>query len=68
MRKDILNQQSVKKESVAESQTKVYAVPADYLDIREEDFLGAKKSEKTYPLSTTPAGKSAGGFEKVVSQ
>jgi len=47
------NQRSVKMESVATPQQKVYAVPADYLDIREDDSQGTKKL-KNLPISISP--------------
>ena len=54
MHKDIPNQRSVKKESpAAESEPKVYAVPADYLSIREEDAPGLKKLKRLASLDST---------------
>ena len=51
--KDIPNQRSIKKESAATPEPKVYAVPADYLDIREEDAPGIKKLKKLAALDST---------------
>ena len=53
MHKDIPNQRSVKKESAATPEPKVYTVPADYLDIREEDAPGIKKLKKLAALDST---------------
>jgi len=53
MHKDIPNQRSVKKESAATPEPKVYTVPADYLDIREEDAPGIKKLKRLASLDTT---------------
>jgi len=51
--KDIPNQRSVKKEGAATPEPKVYTVPADYLDIREEDAPGIKKLKKLAALDST---------------
>ena len=53
MHKDIPNQRALKKESAATPQQKVYAVPADYLSIREEDAPGIKKLKKLAALDST---------------
>ena len=53
MHKDIPNQRSVKKESAETTQQKVYAVPPDYLSIREEDAPGIKKLKKLAALDST---------------
>ena len=53
MHKDIPNQRSIKKESAATPETKVYTVPADYLDIREEDAPGIKKLKKLAALDSS---------------
>ena len=53
MHKGITNQRSVKKESAAAPQQKAYAVPADYLTIREEDAPGIKKLKKLSALDST---------------
>ena len=53
MHKDSPNQRSVKKEGAATPQQKVYAVPADYLSIREEDAPGIKKLKKLAALDST---------------
>ena len=53
MHKDVPNQRSVKKESAATPQQKVYAVPADYLDIRPEDSPGIRKLKKLSALDST---------------
>ena len=53
MHKDIPNQRSVKKESHTTPQQKVYAVPANYLEIREEDAPGIKKLKRLATLDTT---------------
>ena len=51
--KDIPNQRSVKKESAATPQQKVYAVPEDFLTIREEDAPGIKKLKRLSALDST---------------
>ena len=53
MHKDIPNQRSIKKESHATPEPKVYAVPADYLDIRPEDSPGIRKLKKLSALDST---------------
>ena len=53
MHKDIPNQKSLKKEGAATPESKVYTVPADYLDIREEDAPGIKKLKKLAALDST---------------
>ena len=53
MHKDIPNQRSVKKESAETPHPKVYAVPADYLDIRPEDSPGIRKLKKLSALDST---------------
>ena len=53
MHKDIPNQRSVKKESAATPQQKVYAVPADYLDIHPEDSPVIRKLKKLSALDST---------------
>jgi len=63
MHKDIPNQRSLKKEGAAAPEPKVYAVPADYLSIREEDAPGIKKVEKACRFGFHSAGKSAEEFE-----
>ena len=57
MHKDISNQRSVKKESPTTQQQKVYAVPANYLEIREEDAPGIKKLKRLASLDTTELEK-----------
>ena len=56
MHKDSPNQRSVKKESTTTPEPKVYAVPADYLTIREEDAPGLKKLKRLAALDTTQLG------------
>ena len=53
MHKDVPNQRSVKKESAATPQQKVYAVPEDFLTIREEDAPGIKKLKRLSALDST---------------
>ena len=53
MHKDIPNQRSLKKEGAAAQEPKIYSVPADYLDIREEDAPGIKKLKKLAALDST---------------
>ena len=53
MHKDVPNQRSVKKESAATPQQKVYAVPADYLDIHPEDSPGIRKLKRLSALDST---------------
>ena len=53
MHKDIPNQRSVKKESPTAPQSKVYAVPADFLKIRPEDSPGIRKLKKLSALDST---------------
>ena len=53
MHKDIPNQRSVKKESPTTQQQKVYAVPANYLEIREEDAPGIKKLKRLLAIDIT---------------
>ena len=53
MHKDIPDQRSVKKESAATPQQKVYAAPADFLTIREEDAPGIRKLKKLSALDST---------------
>ncbi|MBO4631813.1 MAG: hypothetical protein J5858_07810 [Lentisphaeria bacterium] len=53
MHKDSPNQRSVKKESPTAPQSKAYAVPADYLTIREEDAPGLKKLKRLAALNST---------------
>ena len=53
MHKDSPNQRAVRKESAPTPQQKVYAVPADYLSIREEDAPGIKKLKKLAALDST---------------
>ena len=53
MHKNIPNQRSVKKESTTTPQPKIYAVPADFLTIREEDAPGLKKLKKLAALDST---------------
>ena len=53
MHKNVPNQHSVKKEGAATPQQKVYAVPADYLSIREEDAPGLKKLKRLASLDST---------------
>jgi len=53
MHKDLSNQRSAKKASATIPQQKVYAVPADYLDIRPEDSPGIKKLKKLSALDST---------------
>ena len=53
MHKDIPNQRSVKKESAATPQQKVYAVPADFLTIRPDDSPGLKKLKRLAALDST---------------
>ena len=53
MHKDIPNQRSVKKESAAAPQQKVYTVPEDFLTIREEDAPGIKKLKRLSALDST---------------
>ena len=52
MHKDIPNQRSVKKGSPTAPQPKIYAVPADFLTIREEDAPGLKKLKKLAALDS----------------
>ena len=53
MHKDIPNQRSVKKESPTTPQPKIYAVPADFLSIREEDAPGLKKLKRLAALDSS---------------
>ena len=53
MHKDIPHPKSIKKESQATPEPKVYVVPADYLDIRPEDSPGIKKLKKLSVLDST---------------
>ncbi len=53
MHKNVPNQHSGKKEGAATPQQKVYAVPADYLSIREEDAPGLKKLKRLASLDST---------------
>ena len=53
MHKDIPHPKSIKKESHATPESKVYTVPADYLDIREEDAPGIKKLKKLAALDSS---------------
>ena len=53
MHKDLSNQHAVKKESPATPQSKIYAVPADFLSIREEDAPGLKKLKRLAALDST---------------
>ncbi len=53
MHKDIPHPKSIKKESHATPEPKVYAVPVDYLSIREEDAPGIKKLKKLAALDST---------------
>ena len=57
MHKYVTSQRTVKKESAATPEPKVYAVPADYLDIREEDAPGIKKLKKLAALDSTQLEK-----------
>ena len=53
MHKNVPNQHSVKKESAATPQQKVYAVPADFLTIRPEDSPGIRKLKRLSALDST---------------
>ena len=53
MHKDLSNQRSVKKESHTTPQPKIYAVPADYLDIHPEDSPGIRKLKRLSALDST---------------
>ena len=53
MHKNIPNQRSVKKESPTALQPKIYAVPEDFLTIREEDAPGLKKLKKLAALDSS---------------
>ena len=57
MHKNLSNQHAVKKEDVAAPQPKVYAVPANYLEIREEDAPGIKRLKRLASLDTTELEK-----------
>ena len=53
MHKDIPNQRSVKKESPATPQSKIYAVPEDFLTIHPDDSPGLKRLKKLAALDST---------------
>ena len=53
MHKDSPNQRSVKKESPATPQSKIYAVPEDFLTIRPDDSPGLKKLKRLATLNGT---------------
>ena len=53
MHKDITNQRSIKKEGTAAPEPKIYFVPEDFLDIREEDAPGIKKLKKLAALDSS---------------
>ena len=53
MHKDIRNQRSVKKKSPATPQSKIYAVPEDFLTIRPNDSPGLKRLKRLASLDNT---------------
>ena len=53
MHKDIPNQRSVKKESHTTPQSKIYAVPEDFLTIRPDDSPGIRRLKRLASLDTT---------------
>ena len=53
MHKDVPNQRSVKKESAATPQSKIYAVPEDFLTIHPDDSPGLKRLKKLAALDST---------------
>ena len=53
MHKDIPNQRSVKKESAATPQSKIYAVPEDFLTIHPDDSPGLKRLKRLASLDST---------------
>ena len=53
MHKPQSDRQSVKKESAATSQTKIYAVPADFLTIHPDDSPGLRKLKRLASLDST---------------
>ena len=57
MHKDLSNQRSVKKESAATPQQKVYTVPEDFLTIRPDDSSGIKRLKKLASLDSTQLEK-----------
>ena len=53
MHKDIPNQRSVKKESHTTPQSKIYAVPEDFLTIHPDDSPGLKRLKRLASLDST---------------
>ena len=57
MHKDIPNQRSIKKESHATPQSKIHAVPEDFLKIQPDDSPGIKQLKRLASLDTTQLEK-----------
>ena len=57
MHKDIPNQRSIKKESHATPQSKIHAVPEDFLKIQPDDSPGLKRLKRLASLDTTELEK-----------
>jgi len=57
MHKDIPHPKSIKKESHATPEPKVYAVPEDFLKIQPDDSPGIKRLKRLASLDTTELEK-----------